>query len=272
MRPVHSNYYLDVADTDLLALAERCARAAGDLLLERFRQPARGVEAKSTPTDLVSDADRDSESLLRGIIEKERPGDGLLGEEQAGVETSTGVTWVLDPLDATVNFLFRIPWWAVSVAGRDEEGEVVGAVFAPVLDEMFTARRSGGAFLNGKAIRVSDCSDLTQALVATGFAYDRRARERQGETVARVLPRVRDVRRMGSAALDLCALACGRVDGFYEGNLEEWDKAAGQLLISEAGGVATEIHPPLEHLPPGLVASNPVLHDELKGLVTDGHS
>lgn len=270
--PGTSNYYLVVADTELLALAERCARAAGELLLQRFRQRASGVEAKSTPTDLVSDADRDSESLLRDMIEKERPGDGVIGEEQEGVETTTGVTWILDPLDATVNFLYGIPWWAVSVAGRDEEGEVVGAVFAPVVDELFAARRNGGAFLNGKAIRVSDCSDLQKALVATGFSYDRRARERQGETVARVLPRVRDVRRMGSAALDLCALACGRVDGFYEGNLEEWDKAAGRLLISEAGGVATEIRPPLEHLPSGLVASNPALHDELKGLVTGGHS
>ena len=256
---------------ELLSLAEHSARSAGELLMERFRGPARGVDTKSTPTDLVSDADRDSEALLRSVIEERRPGDGILGEEGSAVRSRSGVVWVLDPLDATVNFLFGIPWWAVSVACRDEDGILVGAVFNPNNDEMFTARRGGHAYLNGRQIRVSTCDDLSEALIATGFAYDRRAREVQGALVARVLPRVRDVRRMGSAALDLCSLACGRVDGFYEGNLEEWDKAAGSLLVAEAGGVLSEIEPPLDHLSSGLVATNEALHSDLRGLVADGH-
>ncbi len=251
---------------DLLDLAERAARAAGELLLQRFTGPAEGVSSKSTPTDLVSDADRASEELLVGVISGSRPDDGFVTEESEGKPSSSGITWVLDPLDATVNFLFSIPWWCVSVAAEDERGAVVGAIYNPNIEEMFTAVRGGGARLNGSRIKVSDRDEIGKALVGTGFSYDPGAREEQAEIVARVVPTARDIRRAGSAALDLAHLACGRLDGFYEAPIEHWDRAAGLLLVTEAGGVITELPGP-RGLTDGVIASGPKLHDELVELV-----
>lgn len=237
------------------------AHEAGTLLVERSQGPASGVDSKSTSTDPVSDADRDSEALILDLIARERPDDGVLGEEGAGKRSSSGLTWVIDPLDGTVNFLYGIPWWGVSIAAQDEEGEVVGVIHNPILGETFSAIRGDGVWLNGESIQVGDCSDMSKALFATGFAYPSKARKVQGEVVARVLPGGRDIRRMGSAALDLCSVACGRVDVFYESHLAEWDKAAGRLIVAEAGGVLTELDPPVAGLTPGLLASNHQLHD-----------
>ncbi len=245
----------------LLDLATTAAHEAGSLLVERFHRPASGVDSKSTSTDLVSDADRDSEVLILDVIARERPGDGVLGEEGAGKASSTGLTWVVDPLDGTVNFLYGIPWWCVSIAVQDTEGEAVGTIHNPILGETFSAIRGDGAWLNGEAIHVGGCSEISEALFATGFAYPAEARMVQGEVVSRVLPGGRDIRRMGSAALDLCSVACGRVDVFYESHLAEWDKAAGRLIVTEAGGVLTELEPPVADLTPGLLASNHLLHD-----------
>ena len=250
-----------------LSLAVAAAEEAGALLMERFGGPAHGVDSKSTPTDLVSDADRDSEELILGLISKEHPDDGVLAEEGGGRTSTSGVTWIVDPLDATVNYLFGIPHWCVSVAAADDDGALVGVVHNPNINETFVAARDGGAHLNGRPIHVSDRGDLTGALVATGFSYDPKAREQQAAVVARVLPVARDIRRAGSAALDLAALAAGRVDGFYEAPLEVWDKAAGALLVIEAGGVVSELEAPLG-LTPGVVAANPALHDALRRLVT----
>ena len=251
---------------DLLDLAERSARAAGELLRERFSRPAEGVSSKSTPTDLVSDADRASDALLVRLISAERPEDGFVTEESAGKESNSGLSWVLDPLDATVNYLFGIPWWCVSVAAEDDHGAVVGAIYNANVDEMFSAVRGGGAFMNGAPMRVSDRSDIETALVGTGFSYDPGAREEQAEMVSRVLPVARDVRRMGSAALDLAHVACGRLDGFYEAPMEHWDKAAGLLMIAEAGGVITELPGP-RGLTEGAIASGPAIHEALVKLV-----
>ena len=252
----------------LLSLAVHAAEEAGALLMERFGGPARGVDHKSTPTDPVSDADRDSEELILGLLAKERPEDGVLAEEGGGRETSSGITWIVDPLDGTVNFLFGIPHWCVSIAAADADGTIVGVVHNPNLAETFTAKRGEGADLNRRPIRVSGRSDIAGALVATGFSYDPAAREQQSVIVAKILPIVRDIRRAGSAALDLAALAAGRVDGFYEAPLEIWDKAAGVLLVTEAGGVVAELAAPLG-LTPGVVAANPTLHDELRRLVSE---
>ena len=256
---------------DLLDLAERAARAAGEMLLGRATGPLEGVESKTTPTDLVSDADRAAEILLMELISGARPDDGFITEESEGKQSSSGMNWILDPLDGTVNYLFRIPWWCVSVAARDEQGTVVGAIFNPSLDEMFTAARGKGAQLNGSAMSVSNRDQIEKALIGTGFSYDPDAREVQAEIVARVIPRARDVRRFGSAALDLAHLACGRLDGFYEAPLEEWDKAAGLLLVTESGGVITELPGPLgqegKRLTDGAIASGPNLHDALVKLV-----
>jgi len=226
------------------------------------------VSSKSTPTDLVSDADRASDELLVALISEERPDDGFVTEESEGKVSRSGLSWVLDPLDATVNFLFGIPWWCVSVAVEDDEGALAGAIYNPNVDEMFTGERGRGARLNGSLIRVSDRAELDKALIGTGFSYDADARRDQAAIAARVLPAARDLRRMGSAALDLAHLACGRLDGFYEAPLEHWDKAAGLLMISEAGGVVTDLPGP-RGLTDGAIASGPKLHDGLVELVLE---
>ena len=254
---------------ELLELATNVAQQAGELLLEHYVSAATGVDAKSTPTDLVSDADRESEQLIKDLIAKERPHDGFLAEESGGESTRSDLTWIIDPLDGTVNYLFRIPAWCVSIAVRDGNGLVAGVVHEPNRAETFAARRGGGATLNGKPIRVSDKSDLSQALVGTGFAYDVPTRSVQAAVVARVLPKVRDVRRGGSAALDLSYLACGRLDGFYEAHMMEWDKAAGILIIEEAGGVVTPLTDP-SGVSDGVIAANPALHPALQRLVREG--
>jgi myo-inositol-1(or 4)-monophosphatase len=252
---------------ELLTLAVSAAREAGAMLLERFEGPAAGVSSKSSPTDLVSDADRDAEELLTSTIRRFRPNDGLVGEEGAAAESESGLTWVIDPLDGTINFLFGIPAWAVSVAVEDDDGGVAGAVYQPTTDEMFAAARGEGATLNGRAISVSERTDLATALIGTGFSYEPEAREIQAQIALRVIPRVRDIRRAGSAALDLCSVACGRLDGLYEAPMERWDKAAGLVIVAEAGGQTTEMPPPLEGFSPGVIASNPSLLGELRDLV-----
>ena len=252
--------------SDLLDVAMMAATRVSDILLGYFDGPAQGVSEKSTPTDLVSDADRAAEKFLLDFLRHERPDDGLLAEEGSGRPSKTGLTWVVDPLDGTINFLFGIPVWCVSIAVRDEHGGVAGAIYDPNREELFAAERGEGATLNGEPIRVSDRADLDTALIGTGFSYDADARAQQAATLQRVLPRVRDVRRAGSAAIDLATLACGRFDGFYEAPMEEWDKAAGVLIVEEAGGVVSELPAP-NGMSPGVIAANPNLHEALRALV-----
>ncbi len=252
---------------ELLELAVEAAHRAGALLLDRFANEPTGVRAKSTATDLVSDADTASERTIFETISAVRPHDGWVAEEGTSAESSTGVTWVADPLDATVNYLFRIPVWCVSIAAEDSEGAVAGVVYDPNRDETFTATRGGGAFLDAEAIRVSDRTELATALIATGFEYDRDLRAHQARVLAEVLPEGRDVRRAGSAALDLTSVACGRVDGYYESSTQRWDKAAGSLLAREAGGIVTELVNPSGETP-GVVAAGPGIHAALEALVT----
>lgn len=252
---------------DLLDLAVSSAHEAGRVLLERFRRPAREVGTKSTPTDLVSEADRAAEELVLGRIREARPDDGILAEEGGRSDSETGLRWIVDPLDGTVNFLFGLPHWAVSIACEDPDGGVVGVIHDPCRGETFTAARGAGARLDGEPMRVSGKAELAQALVATGFAYDARLRAEQADTIARLLPRVRDVRRFGSAALDLAWTACGRFDGYYESALGPWDKAAGTVLVREAGGAVSELPAPLDSTDHGLVAATPALHEALRALV-----
>jgi myo-inositol-1(or 4)-monophosphatase len=246
-----------------LALAERIAREAGELLAGYFGGPARGVGSKSTETDLVSDADREAETLVVGILERERPDDGLLAEEGAHADSGSGRRWVVDPLDGTINFLYGQPAWCVSVAVEDERGALAGVVHDPVKRETFRAARGRGCELNGEPVRVRDHDRLETALVATGFGYDPERRAWQAEMLTRVLPHVRDVRRGGSAALDLAWLAAGRLDAYYEYGLNPWDWAAGRLLVEEAGGATRSV--PGD--PFGLVAAGPRLLDRLATLV-----
>jgi myo-inositol-1(or 4)-monophosphatase len=237
--------------TDDLALAERAARAAGDVLMSYFGRAAEGLDVKSSPTDPVSDADREAEEVINEIISTHHPGDGVIGEEGARTSPANGRTWIVDPLDGTVNFLYGMRAWAVSIALEDAAGLAVGVVFNPVDDECFSAVRGQGARLNGQPVHVTRCSSLDRAMVATGFSYVAEERARQAEKIVRLLPAVRDVRRAGAAALDLAYVACGRVDAFYERGLKRWDEAAGRLLVEEAGGVVVD----LEDEPAGVLAA-----------------
>jgi myo-inositol-1(or 4)-monophosphatase len=248
---------------ELLDVAVEAARAAGTILLERYAHAARGVTTKSTVTDLVSEADLAAERAIRDVLARRRPGDALVGEEGSDVAGTSGLRWVVDPLDGTVNYLFGIPQWSVSVAC---EGEV-GVVLDPIRDELFTVRAGHQARLGDAVLRASSRAEVATAMVATGFGYDPVVRAAQAEVVARLLPRVRDIRRIGSAALDLAWTAAARFDAYYEYGLNAWDWAAGSMLCIAAG---LEVRH-LEALPgtgAGLLVAPPALIDELAAILT----
>ena len=256
----------DPQPAELLEVALEASAEAGAVLMDRVGSVGK-VETKSSPTDPVTEADKRAETVLLHVIRSRRPKDSIISEESGVEDGGSALRWVVDPLDGTVNFLYGIPAWSVSVAVEDYRGCLAAVIRNPPRDETFTAVRGGGARLNGQAIRVSDVVDLSEALVGTGFSYVPEARLVQAERLPRVLPTVRDVRRLGSAALDLAYLACGRLDGFFEAPMERWDKAAGELLVREAGGILSELAAPLPDQSPGLIASNPGLHEALKQLV-----
>ncbi len=210
-------------ERELLEVAHEAARAAAAELRARYGRRHSGVRSKSGPTDLVSDADIAAESAIRSVLAGRRPADAILGEE--GGATGEGSTrWLVDPLDGTINYLYGIPAFAVSIACEDASGTLAGVVLDPVRDECFAATRSGSPTLNGEPTAWLDPPEsLGLAMVATGFGYDPAIRARQAAVVARVLPRVRDIRRVGAAALDLAWSACGRFDAFYERGLNPWD-------------------------------------------------
>ena len=232
--------------------------------MERFGRPAKGLGSKSTDTDLVSDADRDAEALIRDLLAAERPQDGMLAEEGTDERSESGRRWVFDPLDGTVSYLYGYPHWCVSVAVEDADGPLAGVVYDPNRDELFAARRGGGATLNAETIGVRDPAPLEQAMIATGFGYAADRRARQASVVRDLLPQVRDIRRAGSAALDLSWLAAGRFDAYYERGLSPWDWAAGSLIVREAGGVVED----LADEPHGLLAGPAEVVNQLRPLVT----
>jgi myo-inositol-1(or 4)-monophosphatase len=243
--------------SELLQIAEEAARAAGSLLLERFEAGGeRATGTKSTPTDLVSEADLAAERAIRELIETRRPDDAILGEEGGETKEGAALRWIVDPLDGTVNFLFGLPQWCVSVAVHDDEGGVAGVVFDPLRGELFAGERGARATLDGEPVTGSSGSDLATAMVATGFSYDAEVRERQAEVLTRLLPHVRDVRRMGSAALDLAWTAAGRYDAYYERALNQWDTAAGELLCTCSGLEARTLDA-RQALPEGLMVAPP---------------
>ena len=217
---------------------------------------------------MVSDADRAAEEAISSLLRAERPDDGLLGEEGMSAPGSSGRRWVVDPLDGTTNYLYRYRAWAVSVALEDSDGALVGVVHDPLNGETFRATRGAGAELNGAPIRVREGGELGRALVATGFGYDPEVRRGQAEVLLRVLPHVRDVRRAGAAALDLCHVAAGRLDGYYERGINHWDWAAGALIVQEAGGRVV----PLSGGRPGLAAARPGIVEALAELARESQS
>jgi myo-inositol-1(or 4)-monophosphatase len=227
----------------VIELAEAIAREAGAQLREAFGGPGVNVQAKSSPTDLVSEADHAAERLIRERLAAARPEDGILGEEGSDEAGTSGVRWVVDPLDGTINFLFGIPAWAVSIACEDADGTLAGVVYDPMRDELWSAVRDGPPLLNGTEVSASTRTDLATAMVGTGFGYDAEVRRYQAEVAGRLLPEVRDIRRFGSAALDLSWTAAGRLDAFYERGLNHWDRAAGELLCVRAGLEIRELAP-----------------------------
>ena len=252
---------------ELLAIAEEAARAAGDLLRERFETGRAGaVSTKSSPTDLVSESDTAAERLIRELLAARRPDDAVVGEEGDDVAGDSGLRWVVDPLDGTINFLYGLPAWTVTLACQDASGTVAGVVHDPLRSETFAATRDGAATLNGSPIHGTDVTSLGQALVGTGFGYEAARRARQGEIAAVVIAAARDLRRIGSAAMDLAWTACGRMDAFYERGLNPWDAAAGALICERAGVVVRDLAP-VEDLPGGLLAAPAAIVDELEALV-----
>lgn len=253
-------------ERELLAVARDAAEAGAAELRRRFGERARGVRTKSTPTDLVSDADLAAERAIRSVLAKRRPGDSILAEE--GGESEGGETrWVVDPLDGTINYLFGIPAFAVSIACEDGAGALAGVVLDPSRDECFEATRSGEPSLNGQPLHPdSRAQTLDVAMVATGFGYHPEVRARQADALTRVLPRVRDIRRVGAAALDLCWCACGRFDAYYERGLNHWDVAAGGLIASRAGLSVRDLAATREE-PAGTVVAPEALIDELVALI-----
>jgi myo-inositol-1(or 4)-monophosphatase len=249
---------------ELLAIAVEAAEASAAVLVERYRDAVgpRGVAAKSTPTDLVSEADLHAERAIRAVLHRRRPDDSILGEEGDDVTGTTGLRWVVDPLDGTVNYLFGIPHWCVSVAC---EGRV-GVVLDPLREERFEVIAGEPATLNGEPVAASVREDLRTAVVATGFAYDAGVRARQAEVAAQVIPRVADIRRLGSAALDLAWTAAGRYDAYFERGMSEWDVAAGAMLCAAVGLEVRDL-PAQDGLPGGVLVAVPALADELFALV-----
>src|SRR5436305_2924659 len=253
-------------EQELLAVACDAAEAAAAELRQRLGQRARGVRSKSTPTDLVSDADLAAEHAIRSVLAERRAGDSILGEE--GGESAGGeIRWVVDPLDGTTNYLFGIPAFAVSIACEDAAGGLAAVVLDLSRDERFEATGSGERTLNVEPLQARAWAEtLDVAMVATGFGYDAELRVRQADVLTRVLPRVRDIRRVGAAALDLCWCACGRFDAYYERGLNPWDVAAGGLIAARAGLEVRDLAA-TDGEPAGTVAAPGPLIDELVALI-----
>ncbi|MFI5217500.1 MAG: inositol monophosphatase family protein [Candidatus Limnocylindria bacterium] len=254
---------------DVLALAERLARAAGRVQRDRYETGVR-IDTKSAAIDLVTEVDRACEALIVESLRAQRPGDAVLAEEGGGQDRADADwRWIIDPLDGTTNYAHGYPRFCVSI-GVEHRGErSVGVVFDPLLEELYTAVRGKGAFLNGRRLRVSEEADLGRALVATGFAYDVRHNPDDNlDHFAAFVKRARAVRRDGSAALDLCYLAAGRFDGFWELQLHPWDVAAGFLIVEEAGGrVSDRAGGPPPRSGRDTVASNGRIHDAMLALL-----
>ncbi len=254
-------------------VAARLAREVGDVIASGRRRGVHHVETKSSPTDLVTEWDTRAEIIIRANLERDRPGDGVIGEESDTTASTSGITWIVDPIDGTTNFTYGLSGYAVSIAAADASGPVAAAVHAPETRELFVAARGHGAWLNGKLLRCSDRDSLSLALIGTGFSYDPDVRQEQWSVLSTRAMDFRDIRRIGAASLDLCYVACGRLDAYLEKNLQPWDIAAGVLIAREAGAVVTDFSgspmpPGIPSQPSEILASTPGIHSELVTLLT----
>lgn len=257
----------------LIDVARKLAKEAGGLIALRRQGHIEVAQTKSSAVDIVTAVDKEAEELLHSRLAELRPGDGFLGEEGQSSPSTTGITWVVDPIDGTVNYFYDIPHYAVSIAavtGEPVPGQwqvEAGAVYNPATNELFSAARGAGSYLGDRKLHIPSPPPLEQALLATGFAYSSAMRKEQSRIMHEVLPQIRDIRRMGTASLDLAFVAAGRVDVFYERTLMPWDHAAGELIVTEAGGVVAGI----ADLPPGregLYAGHPELVGRLKSVIS----
>lgn len=252
---------------ELLDVAELVASEAATLLVEGLARARSSIETKSTGTDMVTEMDRAAEAQIRATLHRLRVDDAMVGEEGTADPGTSGVEWIVDPIDGTTNYLYGYPGFAVSVAAAIHGEVVAGVVIDPMHRDVFTASKGGGARRNGEPIGASRQTEVGHALVATGFSYEPDRRRRQAEVLVAVLPAVRDIRRMGAAAVDLCSVGCGRVDAFYEKGLAPWDYAAGALVASEAGAVVGD----LDGGPASTtftLASAPGVFDEMRALLS----
>ena len=257
-----------VLPAEFLPLAREAARAAASVLLaERPLVLAEGASAtKSSATDPVTRADVAAQQVIADVIVKARPGDAILGEEGLNRPGDSGWRWVVDPLDGTVNYIYGRDHWSVSIAVQDPDGTtVVGVVLAPAFGRTYTAARGQGSWLDGRRLAVRPGTDLARGVIGTGFSYDAATRAVQAEVLSRLLPTVADIRRSGSAALDLADVASGRIDAFFENDLSPWDWAAGELLATEAGASVAELPGPDGRS--GIIAATPALAEPLRELL-----
>ena len=256
--------------SELLVLAESIAIKAGELLVNR---PSKfELDQKSGVFDFATQMDHESEKLIVAEILTARPDDGLIGEEGANRESKSGVTWVIDPIDGTVNYLYDIPGWCISIAAKDKDGGLVGVVYSPATQSLWKASRGGGAFLNGNPIKCNDPVSLDRALVGSGFAYDIEKRKIQAALVARLLPKIRDLRRLGACAVDICHVASGSLDAYFEAGVNEWDYAAAGLVATEAGAtisIDTGIWNGEKNM---VIVAGPALHPALSAQIRAGQA
>jgi myo-inositol-1(or 4)-monophosphatase len=251
------------APAELERLASATARTAATLVASGYGKPHQ-VRHKSSPTDEVTQTDLRAEELIRRLLQAATPDAGILGEEGGTTAPGARLQWVIDPLDGTVNFRYGVPLFAVSIAAALDGEVVAGAVIDVLRGELFSAHLGGGARLDGEPIEVSDCASLPDALVATGFSYQADLRAAQGEVAHRILSRARDVRCFGSAALELCWVACARVDAYFQRDTEIWDRAAGALIAAEAGA---RIELPCPENDDLVLAAAPAVFDDLWAVV-----
>ena len=265
----HKSFDALIAEPNL-ALAMQIAREAGELLLDR--PDDLGVSSKSTATDVVTLMDQRAEAFIVAELGKHRPNDAILGEEGANQAGTSGFQWVIDPIDGTVNYLHLVPYWCVSIGLMEESSgqALTGVVYVPVLDQMYISSRGLGAWVvehgNARELKVSGCTDLSQALMGTGFGYSESRRASQARVLQEVLPKIADIRRLGSCAVDLCLVADGVLDGYYERGVNPWDHAAGELIAREAGAISSGLfgNPIGSDM---IVVANPAIHGELVAIL-----
>ena len=259
--------------SELRSIAETLARQAGDMALRGRKSGDVTATTKSSPTDMVTQYDKASEELITAGLAQIRADDAIVGEEGASKSGTSGITWHIDPIDGTSNFFFDIPMWAVSIGAVDEHGPLAGAVYVPALGEMFSAARNEGATMNGTTISCRDNSLLADALLCTGFSYRISERHAHAQRVAQMVMKVRDIRRFGAAAVDLCFVACGRLDAYFEEHLHSWDLVAGQIIATEAGAIVTN-YEGAPVTPEQVLATTPLIQKELIALIAEagGHS